>query len=87
MILRYLWETARLGLVFQRLKPGKPKVLQGYIDTDYAGDLDQWRSTMGYVFTVAECIISWKPELQDTVAFLTTEAKYITAVDALEETL
>jgi len=39
----------RLGLVFQRLKMGKPKILQGYVDTNYAGDLDQRRSTIGYV--------------------------------------
>ena len=57
-MLQYLQGTARLDLVFQRLKTGKPRVLQGYVDTDYAGDLDQRRSTMGYVFIVTECIIS-----------------------------
>jgi len=40
------------------LKMGKPRLLQGYVDADYAGDLDQRRSTMGYVFTVAECFIN-----------------------------
>ena len=60
---RYLREIARLGLVFQRLKTEKPKVLQGYVNADYARDLDQRRSTTGYIFTVAECIISWKAEL------------------------
>ena len=38
--------------MFQRLKTGKP--IQGYVDADYAGDLDQRRFTMGYVFTVAD---------------------------------
>jgi len=47
-----------LGLVFQRLKTEKLKVLQGYVDANYAGDLDQRRSTEGYVFTVIECIVS-----------------------------
>jgi len=47
-----------LGLVFQRLKTGKPRLLQGYIDADYAGDLNQRKSTTGYMFTVAECVIS-----------------------------
>ena len=42
---------------------GKPRLLLGYIDADYAGDLDQRRSTTGYVFTVAEYVISWKAEL------------------------
>jgi len=44
--------------VFQILKMGKPRLLQGYVDVDYVGDLDQRRSTTGYVFTVAECVIS-----------------------------
>jgi len=60
--------------VFQRLETGKPKVLQGYVDSNYAGDHDQRRSTTGYVFTVTECIVSWKAELQDAMALLTTEA-------------
>jgi len=49
---------ARVGLVFQKLEIGKLRVLQGYIDTNYARDLHQRRFTMGYVFTVAECVIS-----------------------------
>jgi len=74
-VLRYLRGTVRLDLVFQRLKTGKLGLLQGYIDADYAGGFDQRRSTTGYVFTVAECVISWNAELQDTIAFSTTEAE------------
>ena len=50
-VLRYLRGTARIGLVFQRLKTEKHKLLQGYIDADYAGDLDQRKSMTGYVFS------------------------------------
>ena len=57
-VLRYLRGTVRLGSVFQILKMGKPRLLYGYVDADYAGDFHQRRSMMGYVFTVAECIIS-----------------------------
>jgi len=60
---------------------GNPRVLQGYIDADYVGDLDHRRSMMGYMFTVGECIISWKVELRDTVAFSMTEAEYMAAVE------
>ena len=42
---------------------------------------------MSYVFTVAECIISWKAKLQDTVALSTTEAEYIAAIEASKEAL
>ena len=86
-MLRYLQGAVRLGLVFQRLKTGKPGVLQSYVDADYARDLDQRRFTTGYVFTVTECIISWKAELQDTIAPSMTEAEYMTAAKASKEAL
>ena len=41
----------------------------------------------GYVFTVAECSISWKAKLQDTVILSMIEAEYMTEVEALKETL
>jgi len=59
-VLRYLRGTARLDLIIRRLKTGNFRVLQGYVDADYARDLNQRRSTTGYVLTVAECVISWK---------------------------
>ena len=57
-VLQYLRGIARLGLMFQRLKMRKLRVLQDYIDADHAEDLDQRRSTTGYVFTIAECVVS-----------------------------
>ena len=39
------------------------------------------------MFTVAECIINWKAELQDTVALSTTEAEYMTTVETSKEAL
>ena len=42
---------------------------------------------MGYVFTVAKCVISWKTELQDTISLSMTEAEYIVAVNASKEAL
>jgi len=74
----------RQGLVFET---GKPRVLQDYIDADYARNLDQRRFTTGYVFKIAECIISWKTGLQDIVAFSMTKAEYIAAVEASKEAL
>ena len=39
------------------------------------------------MFTVAECVISWKAELQDIVALSMTEAEYMAAVEASKEDL
>jgi len=63
---------------------GKPRVFQGYVDAIYTGDIDQRRSTISYVFTVIECVISWKAELQDIV---TLSTKYMVAVEASKKTL
>ena len=73
--------------MFQRLETGKLRLLQCYVDADYVGNLDQERSTTGYVFTIAECIISWKVELQDTVALSMMEAEYMAAIEASKEAL
>jgi len=42
---------------------------------------------MGYVFTVTECTVSWKAELQDTVALSMTEVKYMAAVKTSKKAL
>ena len=61
----------RLGV--SEFETRKSNVLQGYVDANYAGNLDQRRSIMSYVFTIAECVVNWKAELQDTMAFSTRQ--------------
>ena len=59
----------------------------GYVDSDYAGDLDKRRSLTGYVFTLCGSVISWKATLQSTVALSTTEIEYMTATEAMKEAI
>ena len=68
--MRYLCESNSVCLQFRRTRGG----VVGYVDSDYAGDLDKRRSLTGYVFTIGGCAISWKVSLQSTVALLTIEA-------------
>ena len=42
----------------------------GFVDADYAGDTNTWRSTAGYLFTVAGGPVSWSSKHQATVALL-----------------
>ncbi|KAG8478826.1 hypothetical protein CXB51_028794 [Gossypium anomalum] len=63
---------------FRRTRDG----IIGYVDADFAGDLDRRRSLTGYVFTIGGCAISWKATLQTTVALSTTEAEYMTITEA-----
>ena len=59
----------------------------GYVDSDYAGDLDKRQSTTGYVFTFARGPISWNSTLQSTVALSTTEAEYMAITEAVKEAI
>jgi hypothetical protein len=61
--------------------------LVGYVDSDYAGDLDKRRSLAGYVFTIGGCAVSWKACLQGTVALSTTEAEYMAISEACKEAI
>lgn len=53
--------------------------LMGYTDSDYAGDLDDRKSTSGFVFMMASGAVSWGSKKQSVVALSTTEAEYIAA--------
>ena len=37
--------------------------LQGYVDADFAGDIDSRKSTTGFVFTLSGTTISWASNL------------------------
>ena len=58
-ILRYIKGTIDVGLVFKKDSTGKQECI-GYVDSDYAGDLDKCQSTMGYVFTLAQARVCWR---------------------------
>ena len=57
------------------------------MDSDYAGDLDDRRSTTRYVFTLGGGPICWKSSVQSTVALSTTEAEYMAVAEAAKEAL
>jgi len=50
-ILQYIKGTIDVGLVFEKDTNGKQDCT-GYVDSDYARDLDNLRSTTMYVFTL-----------------------------------
>ena len=73
--------TANHALCFGGLET----VLQGYVDSDMAGDKDSKRSTIGYVFTIGGTIVSLTSKLQKVVALSTTEAECVVATEASKE--
>uniref|UniRef100_A0A2N9GLP2 Gag-Pol polyprotein n=1 Tax=Fagus sylvatica TaxID=28930 RepID=A0A2N9GLP2_FAGSY len=82
-ILRYVKGTSNVALCYG----GSDFTVRGYVDSDYAGDLDKSKSTSGYVFTLAGGAVSWVSKLQSIVATSTTEAEYVAATQASKEAI
>uniref|UniRef100_A0A2N9H2E5 CCHC-type domain-containing protein n=1 Tax=Fagus sylvatica TaxID=28930 RepID=A0A2N9H2E5_FAGSY len=84
-IFRYLKGTAEHEILFS--KQLGTNLVVGYVDADYAGELDDRRSTTGYVFTLSGGPICWKSTLQSIVAMSTTEAEYMAVAEVAKEAL
>jgi hypothetical protein len=59
--------------------------LEGYTDADWAGDMDERKSTSGYVFLLNGCAISWRSKKQTCVALSTMEAEFVACSAAVQE--
>ena len=79
-VLRYLKGTMNYGLLYS----GDSDVL-AYSDADWVGDVDDRKSTSGYMFQIAGGPVSWKSRKQDTVALSTAEAEYVALSSAAQE--
>ncbi|XP_074328393.1 secreted RxLR effector protein 161-like [Apium graveolens] len=75
-ILRYHKGTMDYGLFYHRYNEFK---LVGYCDSDRAGDIDERKSTAGYVFFISDTSFSWSSKKQPIVTLSTCEAEYLTA--------
>ena len=75
-VLRYLKGTISLGILY---KKGGHTELRGYSDSDYAGDLDDRKSTSGYLFMLSSGAVCWSSKKQPVVSLSTTEAEFIAA--------
>ena len=85
-ILRYLKGTSDHGLLFGKVN-GATCEVAGFVDSDFAGDLDRRISITGFVFTMCGGVVSWKASLQSVVALSTTEAEYIALTEAIKEAI
>ncbi|PRQ45106.1 putative RNA-directed DNA polymerase [Rosa chinensis] len=74
--LRYLKGTVDYGICY---KKGGNKKLVGFTDSDYAGDLEDRKSTFGYVFMLSGGAVAWSSKKQPIVTLSTTEAEFVAA--------
>ncbi|XP_061364779.1 uncharacterized mitochondrial protein AtMg00810-like [Gastrolobium bilobum] len=75
-ILRYIQGTTSLGLHYSRSENYK---LIGYTDNDWCGDVDDRKSTSGYVFFMGNTTFTWISKKQPIVTLSTCEAEYVAA--------
>ena len=75
-IFRYLQGTKEFGLFY---KNGEKLDLFGFTDSDYAGDLDDRKSTSGYVLMMGTRAISWSSNKQPIVTLSSIEAEFVAA--------
>ena len=77
-IFRYLRGTTELGIYDQKI--GGTDGLIAYSNSDYASDLDDRKSTSGYVFMMSSGAVAWSSNKQAIITLSTIEAEFISAV-------
>jgi hypothetical protein len=78
-VLRYVKGTTSLGVFYRRSVENSEDDLKVYTDSDYAGNVEDRRSTAGYVFFLSEGAVAWSSRKQPVVTLSTTEAEYVAA--------
>jgi hypothetical protein len=73
-IFKYLKGTKEFRLWYPK---GKDRSLIAYTDADWAGCIDDRRSTNGEAFYLGGCLVSWLSNKKSSISLSTTEAEYI----------
>jgi len=81
-ILRYVKYTLDLGL---RIERSSSLLISAFSDADWAGNVDDRRSTGGFAVFFGSNLISWSARKQATVARSSTEAEYKSMANATAE--
>ena len=83
-IMRYLKGTQNYGLLYTR---DDQRAIQGYSDADWAGDVNDRKSTSGYLFTSSRAAVSWRSKKQTSIALSTAEPEYMALASATQEAI
>nr|GEX07431.1 retrovirus-related Pol polyprotein from transposon TNT 1-94 [Tanacetum cinerariifolium] len=86
---RPIWPMSlvyNIGLSFEKGRASPNRVV-GYVDSDYASDLDARKSLSSYIFSHCGSAISWYSSLQAITALSITEAGYISSTEGVKEAI
>ncbi|XP_059599385.1 retrovirus-related Pol polyprotein from transposon RE1 [Vitis vinifera] len=75
-IIRYIAGTLELGLWYPF---DTHSDVACYTDADWAGNVDDRKSTSGGCFYIGNCLVAWMSKKQNSVSLSTAEAEYIAA--------
>ena len=81
-ILRYVKYTVNVGLLFSK---SQSTLVSAFTDADWAGSVDDRRSTGGFAVFLGPNLISWCAKKQATVSRSSTEAEYKALTNATTE--
>jgi len=75
-VLWYIQGTVSLGFFYSKTENYK---LTGYYNSDWCEDIDDHKSTSGYVFFMGNTTFSWLSKKEPIVTLSTCEAEYVAA--------
>ena len=81
-ILRYIRGTLNMGL---KIRKSNSMLVSAFSDADWAGCVDDRRSTGGFAVFLGDNLISWTARKQPTVSRSSTEAEYKALANATAE--
>eukprot|EP00253_Pinus_taeda_P031842 PITA_31842 len=83
-IFKYLQGTKNYRLWYPR---DADLTLHAYIDADWAGSVDERKSTSGGAFFMGSRLVSWFSKKQSSIALSTAEAEYVAAASCCTQLL
>lgn len=89
-VVRYLKGKMHLRLVYNIASDINSQLLYGlikYVNSNYAGNLEDYKLVIRYYFFINRAIVSWYNKKQRTVFISTTETKYIALGHAAQESI
>jgi hypothetical protein len=74
-VLKYIKGSLQIGIKCKKCKDGKN--LLGFLDVDWASDVDIQKYTFGCCFMLDGSVVSWSSKKQKLVALSNTKLKYM----------
>ena len=78
-VMRYLQGTKYYMLMYRRTDSLE---VIGYSDSNFAGCVDSRKSISGYIFKLADGVVSWRSANQTLIATSTMEAEFVSCFEA-----